>query len=131
MGYMVHHGIVVTSWCDESIEKAHEKAKEIFDERLVSSVCGSMVNGYASFFIAPDGSKAGWPESHEGDAKRDTFIGWMKSQAYEDGSSSLDWAEVQYGDESGYQYVTRSNPKDAQVTRADDMREADVEAVEQ
>lgn len=115
MGYIRHHAILVTSWQDEAIEKAHNYA----DGMLLnpSNIVTSDINGYRSFFIPPDGSKEGWENSDHGDKGRDCFIEWIGTQAYEDGSSSLVWAEVQYGDENGDQRVLRASEQFVSVPR--------------
>jgi len=116
MGYMRHHAILVTS--DEVlIQKVHAKAREIFcdpfrwsihcnTERMVSPVMCGVVNDEFSFFIAPDGSKEGWPDSDTGNALRAEFRDYLESLRYADGSSSIKWAEVQYGDDEGETCIT-------------------------
>lgn len=94
MGWIRHHGIVVTSWNDESIEKAHATASGMFT--AVTPIVESKINGYRTFLVAPDGSKEGWADSELGDAQRDAFIKWMDAQAYEDGSNSLSWLEYEH-----------------------------------
>lgn len=108
MGYIRHHGIAVTSWNDELIKKAHEKATQIFKSRT-SSIIKSDVNRYQSFFIAPDGSKEGWGESDIGDVQRKTFKDWINEQAYEDGSNSLSFCEFFYGDDNGESLIEAHN----------------------
>lgn len=107
MGYICHNAIIVTAFDQKYIKPAHKKAREIFSQptdgesakwNIVSPIVNSPLNGYASFFVAPDGSKEGWPESDAGNGKRETFIRWMieeKDRLY------LDWAEIQYGDDGG------------------------------
>lgn len=112
MGYMCHHAVLVTSWDRKLTELARNKAIELAPEGepwspnvdfkdLVSPIVGSVVNGYSSFFIAPDGSKEGWETSDQGDAWRAAFTKWCDGQRYDDNSSSLTWALVQFGDENG------------------------------
>lgn len=103
MGYMRHHTIVVTSWDDELAITAHAQAEEVFTETacVVSALTPPATNGFRSFFVAPDGSKEGWTASNEGDEARSVFVEWMDSQRYSDGSTSLDWVEVQFGDDDG------------------------------
>lgn len=115
MGYMRHHAILVTSYKDERINAAREKALSF--GLACSEIIPSRTNVYFSFFVAPDGSKEGWPDSDEGDAKRDLFINWLNSYRFSDGSSPLDWVEVQYGDEGGEQEVLRS---DSDIETGDD-----------
>ena len=98
MGWQVHHAIVVTSWDEKLLAEAHTKASEIFPQEQVLPVSGESMNGYCSFMVAPDGSKEGWPQSDTGDARRQAFKAWLKTQEYEDGSSSLDAVEVAYGE---------------------------------
>lgn len=122
MGYMRHHAIIVAGSIDPWVAQAHGRAHHVFDDgpgTLVSPVISGRTNGVCSFFIAPDGSKEGWSDSDECDAKRDAFIAWLRSVVYEDGSSPLDWAEVQFGDEDGVTKVTRHSDE------PDDKREAD------
>ena len=108
MGYIRHHAIVVTTFEKSLIKPVHEKAIEIFG-LSVSNVVGSQVNGYYSFFVGPDGSQLGWTEDEAGDSRREQFIGYLKSLAYDDGSSSIDYAELFYGDDEGESAVTRHN----------------------
>lgn len=108
MGYMRHHAIVVTSWKKELIQEAHDKAKEIFNG-TATEILQSTMNGYLSFFIATDGSKEGWNDSNLGDLRRKRFINWCKKQVHEDGSSSLNWAELFYGDDEDKARIVNHN----------------------
>ena len=129
MGYICHHGIMVTSWSPNQLKQAHEKALEIFTEEtvsaaysgnassLVSPIFEGLTNGYASFAIFPDGSKEGWDLSDSVEAKRDEFIKWLNAQRFEDGSTYFDWALIQYGDDEGHNYMMRHESQDpAEVT---------------
>ena len=109
MGYMCSHAIVVTSY-DEKIEPAHAKAVELGCNP--SPIMDSPMNGYRSFFVPPDGSKEGWDESNAGNDRRDLFIEWLRSQVYNDLSSWIDWAEVQYGDDNEHTYVVRHSDEE-------------------
>lgn len=108
MGYMVHHTIVVSSCIDDLLDKAYSKAQEIFGDQ-VSNVVESKINGYRSFFIAPDGSKDGWKDSDAGNMRRDEFVAWLDEQRYEDGSTSLGWVEVQFNDDKRDTKVVRDS----------------------
>ena len=61
MGYICHHAIVVTSSFEATLSDAWIKARQLFAN--VSPIVSSPLNGYRSFFVAPDGSKEGWDES--------------------------------------------------------------------
>lgn len=112
MGYMRHHAIVVTGF-DSRIMDAHAKALELFARPAdtgmlthdpiasISDVTPEAVNGYRSFFVAPDGSKEWWSHSDAGNAARDELIEWI-SKDY-----SLSWAEIQYGDDDGVNKMLR------------------------
>jgi hypothetical protein len=105
MGWIRHHGIVVTSRKAELLKEAHAMACTTF--ATVTSIVASPINGYATFFIAPDGSKEGWADSELGDKKRDAFVKWMDAQAYEDGSNALAWLEYEHDVDNGTACVTR------------------------
>lgn len=109
MGYMRHHAIIVTSWDDKLIRKAHKVAKEVFAIGQVTSVLPDILNGYRSFMVGPDGSKEGWEDSDAGDSARDIFIDWLETQRYDDGSSALSWVEVQYGDDEKETKICRDS----------------------
>jgi len=108
MGYIRHHTIVVTSWNQKKILKAHNKAIEIFNGST-SNIVESNFNMYYSFFVAPDGSKEGWTESKIGDDRRKKFIDWLNSKAYSDGSNALQFAELFYGDDDGNSKIINHN----------------------
>ena len=74
MGYMRHHGIMITSFQKHSIEDAHNWAMEDFEGVApVSHLESTECNGYWYFAVFPDGSKEGWAESERGDNAREKF----------------------------------------------------------
>lgn len=97
MGYHRHHAIVVTSWQEESVRKAWAAAREAFDgvQAHVSEITPVAINGYASFLVAPDGSKEGWNESNDNDAARDRYVNWLRHAS--DYSVWVSWVEVNFG----------------------------------
>ena len=107
MGYIRHHAILVTSWSSDEIKRAHAQAVKCFGDKLVSWTETTQINGYGTFTVIPDGSKEGWPESDQGDERRDQFIDWLNQQRHTDGSGPFAWAEVQYGDENGINTILR------------------------
>lgn len=109
MGYIRHHAIIVTSFDEGLIQKAYMMALEIFDPQHVSPVIGPVTNAFYTFFVGPDGSKEGWKTSDDGDERRDRFIVWLDMQRHEDGSTSLDWVEVQYGDDNHETCIVRDS----------------------
>lgn len=110
MGYMRHHAIIVTGIMPY-IETAHRKAADIFGPRVqdpfhdstpVTPITFRTINTYQSFAVLPDGSKEGWTQSDTGDEKHNEFIAFLE------GSSSVDWVEVQFADDGGDDRVIRS-----------------------
>ncbi len=101
MGFINHHALVVSSWKLEAVQEAHAKAEEL--QVNVSSLVPYVVNGGASFMVAPDGSKEGWEESHRGDAARTTLIEWMMGNEY------LEWVEVAFSPDADLAEVKRTN----------------------
>ena len=106
MTAMIHHTITVTTYTNELAMVAHSEASKIFPD--VSPIAVSQFNGYRSFFIPPDGSKWGWPEDLEADARRFQFIGWLDGQADEDGGNAYEWFEARYGREAEYDGEVRA-----------------------
>lgn len=100
MGYMKHNTIVVTSFDEKEILVAHACAKELFnkttptyhDMSIVSEVITSTINGYYSFFVAPDGSKEGWEDSNLFDTNRRSFIKFLEENA-----SNCDFLDAAFG----------------------------------
>lgn len=110
MGYIKHTALIVTASSPE-IVTAHEKAKDIFGEietgSLLSPIVFALTNGYASFMIAPHGSKAGWGTQANNDALRAEFMDWLDREDY------LDYAEVYFGgDDADYYGVSRTKKED-------------------
>ena len=91
MGYIAHHAIIVTTWNKERAHLAHQQAIGIFAD-AVSPMVETKLNGWWSFLIAPDGSKEGWSESEDGDARRAAFMEWARHHA-----GYIDAVEVRYG----------------------------------
>lgn len=100
MGYIRHHGMLLTSWDLNRIRPVYIVAKELF-AGLCSPLDIGAINEYWSFAIFPDGSKEGWEVSNAYDAKRQQFVEYLKGLRYDDGSSPIDWVLVQYGDDNG------------------------------
>src|SRR5215213_3203028 len=103
MGYIRHHSIIVTAGNPKDINRAHKAANTILNtvfaehpfgpgEGMLSPILTSLVNGYRSFFIAPDGSKEGWSTSELGDKARELIIKKLKK-------IGVDYIEVYYGDD--------------------------------
>ena len=106
MGYIRDHAIVVVGTYDDWIDRAHAQATGMFP--WVSPISPKAINSSRAFFVPPDGSKEGWPESDAADLVRDSFILWLRAQCYEDGSSPLKWIEVIVSDDELELSIERS-----------------------
>lgn len=106
MGHIRHHAIIVTSGDGKLLKAAWDEASSL--DLHPTSIETSRVNGYGSFLVPPDGSKSGWADSDQGDARMASFVVWLRSKAYDDGSSSLEWCEVMYGHDDKCAVVTQS-----------------------
>lgn len=103
MGVIIHDTIIVTGQREE-VDKVHARAKKLFNKKiddgfdpadLVSDVVLAKMNSFASFFIAPDGSKEGWPESDLYDGVREKFIRYL--DAYIAKGNYVDYVVVRFG----------------------------------
>lgn len=96
MGYIKHNAIICTNYLEgPELEKAHEYAKEL--KLNVSEIIDSHINGFQSFFIAPDGSKEGWQTSDEFDEKRKKFKEYLRSRSLSLRSGYIHWIEIKFG----------------------------------
>lgn len=110
MGFIKHNAIIVTGvkYSPREFRKAYDKACELFGIEGVSNIVASQINGFMSFFVAPDGSKEYWDDSNEGDSKRKQLADYIDSLAYGDGSTSVNFVDVSY-DEKHKAKVERTN----------------------
>lgn len=119
VGRILHHAIVVTSWDERLIEVARERAVEIFSgaltglggsqQHLVGQILSPSINGFRTFCIAPDGGVPGWLEATSAASARASFVAWLESMRYDDGSTSLHYVYVQFGGESPAAVVASSD----------------------
>ena len=114
MGYFRHETIVVSSYDRGAVLAAHTVAKAAFGvcgmEGLVGEVVPHAVNGGASFFIAPDGSKEGWTPSDDAAEARKEFINWLDESVM---GHVYDWALVVIGgDDDEYKVVDHAGKVD-------------------
>lgn len=105
MGHIRHVAIIVT-FGDYQLEKVKGLIKSIeeISPRQVSNIVDSPVNGYQSFFIAPDGSKLGWQHSQDGEDQRKRII-----ELLEEGDPYVSYVEVMYGDDDGRSEILNHN----------------------
>lgn len=136
MGYIRYHGLLITSWDLKAIERVHAVAHALFspecishfhnqNANLVSPIQGGITNSTYSFAVFPDGSKESWGESEKADTQRIRFTDWLRQEMYKDGSTSLSWVEVQYGDDEYDTHVVSSS--DDEIQRFREQRDPDLE----
>ena len=101
MGYIRHHAIIVTSWREASVLKAHAEAERLFADTAahVTPISPPAVNAETSFAVLPDGSKEGWGDSDKGDAAREAFKAYLLNMETE--GSWCSWVEVNFGGDDG------------------------------
>jgi hypothetical protein len=95
MGYIAHNAIICTAWDEKRLKVARDQAVSIFGG-TVSEIVSSPINGYKSFFVAPDGSKEGWYDSDKGDEKREEFCRWLDNE-WSNSDLWIDYVGVRYG----------------------------------
>jgi hypothetical protein len=98
MGMIQHKALLVTSNDRPKLMKSRRKAMKLFDNSNVTAITGAGMNGYETFVVVPCGSKLGWEESQKHHSAMETFIEFLDSMGYEDGSSPIDYVEVNYGE---------------------------------
>jgi hypothetical protein len=102
MGYIAHDAVVVTisdyateySWMPDVAAFVQTMPEEL--RPLVVGPIHSPINGYSTYFFAPDGSKEGWSASNRGELWRGRFAD-LFSISYDDGSSPFDVVHITYG----------------------------------
>jgi len=112
---MRHHAILVTSWSEDHVTRAHAEAERL--GVVITPVVKSPTNGYRSFVILPDGSKEGWAESDAGDTARAAFVSWLRDHCMviDDGRESwyVDWVEIEFPGDGPAPKILRGRRFDA------------------
>lgn len=106
MGYIKHEAVVVTSFRAAELERVCEHFRQQMPEGFKQLLVGPIrpvVNGDATYFLAPDGSKEGWQDSETGDALRADFIAALKDER----DLFPDIVHISYGGDHGHEIGTR------------------------
>lgn len=103
MGYIAHDAIIVTGWNKEDVTKARDVASECGLGHLLSGVNESLINGYYSFCIFPDGSKEGWDMSNHYEERRAQWMEWM------DREGRANFVCIRFGGDTESPYITKAN----------------------
>ena len=98
MGMIQHKALLVTSCDRPKLMKARRKAVKLFDKNNITPITGAGMNGYETFVVVPCGSKLGWEPSQKHHSAMEVFIEFLNEMAYDDGSSPIDYVEVNYGE---------------------------------
>lgn len=104
MGMIQHKTLCVTSSFPEMLQEVRHKLVvslndySELNEDILSDFVGVGMNGYTSFYVAPCGSKLGWEMSDQFDQFLEKAIDIIDTLKYEDGSSSIDYVLVSYGE---------------------------------
>jgi len=77
--------------------------------QLISPIVASLIGGYYTFFIAPDGSKEGYDLSDDGDMIRTKVIELLESYKTNDTTFPVSYVEFFYGDDFLSPQVIRHN----------------------
>ena len=95
MGTINHNAIVVTGFSPRDNPTAFQNLRDSVAAvgLPTSAVVPAWLNGYHSFFVAPDGSKEYWDESDDGDDKRQVV-----RQILRESSAAHHWVEVSFGE---------------------------------
>ena len=109
MGYYRSHTIAITSVFQDDVKEAHAKAKEIFDNQMVTEIISGTTNAQDSFFVAPDGSKEGWDESDKQDDNRKALIDWIDAHNDKKGCSYIQYVEMYFADDNEMCEILKHN----------------------
>ncbi len=77
--------------------------------QLVSPVIDSLINGYCSFFIAPDGSKEGYDASDDADKIRRLVVSYLMTPSMK--ASEVHFVEMSYGSDDVKAVILNLNLK--------------------
>lgn len=99
MGYLRHRALLVNGWDAKRVGTARDEVAALYEGASTADAFGSLVspllrhvvNGGASFVIAPDGSKEGWLISEFSDALMEQAKQMIARHKY------VDWCELLCG----------------------------------
>lgn len=109
MGVENNECVIATTWDNKAMDKVKQWVAKINSESWQSLFVfvPGIVNDKETVILAPCGSKKGWEEDKEIEYLRNSFIEYLETFNYEDGSNPFDYVEVGYG--SFGQKVLRGN----------------------
>jgi len=99
MGVENNECVIATTWSNSHMEKVKKWVVTLPDnEQSLFAFIPSLHNQKQTLFMAPDGSKKGWPEAKRGQNLRDNLMKFLETFCYEDGSNPFSFVEVGYGE---------------------------------
>jgi len=99
MGVEQYESIIATTWDDNVVNELKEWIWQFNEEeRSLFVFIPALVNAKTTLFLATNGSKRGRETESRGREIRSLLIDKLESFAYEDGSNSIKWIEVSYGE---------------------------------
>jgi hypothetical protein len=112
-----HHTLIVTVHDQKLAEKLRQQISDLYKKnmeakngfQLISPIVGSLIGGYYTFFIAPDGSKEGYDLSDDGDRIRAKVIALLDSFKSENGAYPVNYVELYFGDDTEPAAILHSN----------------------
>ena len=112
-----HHAIIVTSNDKESLGLVRNEVLRLYksnmeaknSSQLVGPIIDSLINKFCSFLIAPDGSKEGYDASEDGNRIRKKIVEFLNSIAEADGSNTIKFVEVEFGNDERTARVVNHN----------------------
>lgn len=130
MSNTIHKALVITTFCKASALSVIEKVDGL---KLKSLYAASDLNGIVNIFIYPSGSNAGWEDDIAHAAKIGKAINFIEQMKYEDGSNSVSYVSLEYGD-NGLETLTNCVDKiggtDSPITTNKARKELGVDGLE-
>jgi hypothetical protein len=109
MSVINHNSIIATTLDKKEFERVAKWIENNFSPEVIDLFAfkSSLVNGYQTIVMVPDGSNEGWEESNLADEARNEFIAELEKANFSDGSSPWSYVEVGFGEYG--QKVLRGN----------------------
>jgi len=117
MSQYKHHAILITTRDKKLIDELRIKVRDFFLKgmqaktgiNLVGDITPSIIGGFYTLVIYPDGSKEGYETSVEADKIRAKIIETIKEMNSKKGCEEIRFAEVSYGSDSEPSAVENAN----------------------
>lgn len=99
MGTVQHITMIVTSFDEKKLTRTRNKALKLLDKRNITRITGEGINGYKSFVVTPNGSKAYWEDDIKHRKGIQNLRQWIdNTMPYEDGSTAVRYVITEFGE---------------------------------